>query len=322
MSYKIGSFNLKNFNEGALCGKHSRDMATIARIIKREGFDVVALQEILSEGKAFTLHPEGVKTSFLGELGAHWKFKWAKADGDGSSDQRAEGYAFLWNTEKLDLAETETQKGFRISHPRMLNIKTSKPLSRKPYYARFVPKDGARAELRLICIHNYFGSDAKADKLQREEELKLLLTEVYPQIADKVYGNNMPHYTVLLGDYNLCLKRPWKTYQDGPFLSTDSNDIIIAERWDGKRIKTVQHELTSLKVPKEGETFEEDDKIRGYAHDYDHFSYEIEQFEGTSIRARRIDAVRKYYKDDFKKYREQVSDHVPIIMTVDLKNSV
>ncbi len=321
MSYKIGSFNLKNIGEEALCGKHSRAMNKIKHIIINEDFDVIALQEVLSEGKAFTLHPDGVEKSFLGELGPHWKFKWASADSGVTNDKRDEGYAFLWNTQKLDLVETETATGTRRSHPRMLRMKTSKPLSRRPYYARFRPTDGARAELRLICIHNYFGSASKDDKQQRQDELKVLLTEVYPQIADKIYGDNMPHYTVLLGDYNLCLRRSWKTSDRGPFLDADENDIIIAEKWDEKRIKTVQDQLTSLKPPKEGEEFEKEDKIRGYAHDYDHFSYEIEQFEGTTVRVRRIDAVRKYYKDDFKKYRDEVSDHIPIIMTIDLKST-
>lgn len=319
MGYKIGSFNLKNIGEEALCGKHSRAMAKIKQIILNEGFDVIALQEVLSEGKAFTLHPDGVEKSFLGELGSDWKFKWASADAGANNDKRDEGYAFLWNTKRLDLVETETAKGTRRFHPRMLRMKTSKPLSRRPYYARFRPTDGARAELRLICIHNFFGSGSKDDKQQRQDELKILLTEIYPQIADKIYGDNMPHYTVLLGDYNLCLRRSWKTSAYGPFLDADEDDIIIAEKWDHKRIKTVQDQLTSLKTPKEGEEFEKEDKIRGYAHDYDHFSYEIEQFEGTTVRVRRIDAVRKYYKDDFKEYREKVSDHIPIIMTIDLK---
>ncbi len=322
MSYKIGSFNLKNIGEGALCGAHSRDMEKIQQIIEKEGFDVIALQEILSEGKAFTVHPNGVEKSFLGQLGPRWKFRWASADSGANNDKRDEGYAFLWNSEKLDLVETETEKGKRIAWPRMLRIKTSKPLSRRPYYARFRPKDGARAELRLICIHNYFGSNEKDDKQKRQDELKLLLTEIYPQIADKIYGDNMPHYTVLLGDYNLCLRRSWKAASSGPFLDADDNDIIIAEKWDKKRIKTVQDQLTSLKTPKEGESFEKEDQIRGYAHDYDHFSYEIEQFNGTTVRVRRIDAVRKYFKDDFKTYRDKVSDHIPIIMTIDLKTTM
>ena len=321
MGYKIGSFNLKNIGEGALCGAHSRDIAKIVEIIKAEGFDVVALQEVLSEGKAFTVHPKSAEKSFLGMLGPKWKFKWANADAGMNNDKRDEGYAFLWNTAKLDIVETETPKGTRRFQPRMLKMKTSKPLTRHPYYARFQPTDGARIELRLICIHNYFGNGESASKQQRQDELRVLLTEIYPQKAHEVYGNNMPQYTILLGDYNLCLKRDWKTPDRGPFIKTDQGDaIIIKEREKEHHIITVQDQLTSLKRPKDGETFEKGDKIRGYAHDYDHFSYEIEQFEGTVIHAKRVDAVQDYYNNDFKTYHEKVSDHSPIIMSLELKD--
>ena len=67
MGYKIGSFNLKNIGLTALGNKNERDLKKIAEIIKREKFDVVALQEVLSEGKAFT-SSYGTKNSILMEL--------------------------------------------------------------------------------------------------------------------------------------------------------------------------------------------------------------------------------------------------------------
>ena len=54
MGYKIGSFNLRNLGLTALGNENARDLKKIADIIRKENFDVVALQEILSEGKAFT----------------------------------------------------------------------------------------------------------------------------------------------------------------------------------------------------------------------------------------------------------------------------
>ena len=58
MGYNIGSFNLHNIGVNALLNNNPRDLAKIATIIKNEGFDVVALQEIRSEGKAFTLEKQ------------------------------------------------------------------------------------------------------------------------------------------------------------------------------------------------------------------------------------------------------------------------
>ena len=49
MKYRFGSFNMNNMGMSAMTG---RDFDRIAEIIKRENLDVVALQEILSEGKA------------------------------------------------------------------------------------------------------------------------------------------------------------------------------------------------------------------------------------------------------------------------------
>ena len=47
MSYKIGSFNVRNLSWGAV---GSRNLDKIAEIIKR--YDIIALQEVLSEGKS------------------------------------------------------------------------------------------------------------------------------------------------------------------------------------------------------------------------------------------------------------------------------
>ena len=49
MKYKIGSINLKNLSKSTIT---KRDFEKIADIIRSEEFDIVALQEILSEGYA------------------------------------------------------------------------------------------------------------------------------------------------------------------------------------------------------------------------------------------------------------------------------
>lgn len=61
MSYNIGSFNLHNLGLSALSNNNSRDLSKIATIIRDESFDVVALQEIRSDGKAFLFEKEGLK---------------------------------------------------------------------------------------------------------------------------------------------------------------------------------------------------------------------------------------------------------------------
>ncbi len=321
MGYKIGSFNVRNLGMTSLGKNNARDLQKIAEIIGKEKFDVVALQEVLSEGKAFFSHnSDFVKKSILMEAGPEWDFSWAEAKTNNTS--RHEGYGFLWNKRRLRLSTTKLPDGtIRTYNPAMVkqnNIKEE--MMRKPFYARFTPEGlpgGCFMEIRLICVHTYYGNDSAEDRKTRERELDILMKEVYPRISDRIYGNNMPSYTILLGDYNAELRRDWKESLKRPdplYLKTDMRDLIEVTNWG--KIKTVQDQFTTLK----NNVFQSGNEERngGYAHDYDHFSFEESRFEGIMMRARKIDAVRKYCNDDFDKYKRTVSDHVPIMMEIEI----
>ena len=331
MSYKIGSLNMKNLGLTALQNDNGRDLKKIAEIIRGEKFDVVALQEVLSEGKAFN-HPDSAKKSILMELGSDWGFEWA--DAKSPFDNRGEGYAFVWNKRRLRLATTELENHtFRTFYPRMYRL-NKREMFRRPYYARFTPEGtlgGTYFEIRLICVHTLYGNDTAEDRMKRQHELDVLMKDIYPQISDKVYKGNMPHCTILLGDYNVELSRPWKdkmrkeqnvelisqgkSPRPSPaYLIADKNDIVEVAKWGNRQIKTVQDEFTTLKAKSSYEN-----GVRGYSHDYDHFSYEVSQFEGITMKAKRVDAVRKYCNDDFEQYLKTVSDHIPIMMELELK---
>lgn len=339
MGYKIGSFNLRNIGLAALGTKSERDLKKIAEIIRSERFDVVALQEVLSEGKAFT-SPDFAKRSIMMELGPEWDFQWANAE-TSLADSRNEGYAFVWNTRRLRMSTTIlTDNTERTFYPRICRLNKA-DMQRRPYYARFTPvgtiEGGPWIEFRLLCIHTYFGKDTVIDRQIRQHELDVLMTDIYPQVADRVYRGNMPHYTFLMGDYNVELWRPWKEEarkqenamrrMQGKYLLprpatliADEEDIIESTRWGKRRIKTVQHEYTTLKAVDSGNHNNSSDfEPRGYAHDYDHISYEESQFEGVKMKAKRVDAVRKYCGDDFERYLKTVSDHIPVMMEIELK---
>lgn len=338
MGYKIGSFNLRNLGLAALGNKNERNLNKIAQIIKEEKFDVVALQEVLSEGKAFT-SPDYAKKSILMELGENWDFQWANAE-TALTDTRNEGYAFVWNKRRLRLAATELEDhSIRTFTPRICRLNKA-DMKRRPYYARFTPsgtpEGGPWVEFRLLCIHTYFGKDTKDDREIRQHELDVLMTDIYPQVADRVYKGDMPHYTILMGDYNVELWRPWKDelrkkqnierrlqgktpIPKPAYLRADAQDIIESNRWGKRKIKTVQYEFTTLKAVEEENQQTPDLEARGYAHDYDHFSYEEKQFDNVKVSARRIDAVRDYCNDDFETYLKTVSDHIPILMEIELK---
>ena len=294
MKYKIGSFNLKNLGLSALSDKSSRDLELLSHIIKEEGFDVVALQEILSEGKALGSDRYAEK-SLLMHLGSDWDFRWASAESS-LNDTRNEGYAFVWNTRRLRLATARMQDGsVRTYNPRICEVSNIK-LSRKPYYARFTPANtltrGPFVELRLLCIHAYYGSsNGKEDIMQRQKEMETIFKDIYPEISNRIYQDSMVQYTVVLGDYNLELKREDRINKRKilgikpavPFLITDEYDkdcinvrkanfssninkmSVPADRKSAFRILTTQDQLTTLKkIDIDNET---DDNValeRGY----------------------------------------------------------
>lgn len=340
VSYKIGSFNLRNLGLSSMGSDNPRSLSTIAKIINDEGFDIVALQEVLSEGKAFRSE-DYAKKSILMELGTEWNFEWA--DSGAENDFRHEGYAFVWRNKRVDLASTEVSTRYgnvkRTFYPRM--CKTNREyIHRRPYYGRFTTKGvlgGPNIEFRLICVHTHYGSDNATDRKIRQHELDVLMKEIYPQISDRRYGDPLVAYTILLGDYNAELwtkdskiwQQPLKAARGiGKPAIMDTNDdgVVFSEKYNGRAIKTVQDQLTTLKA-KMTENNEENFDTSGYSFNYDHFSYEEAKFQGVKVQVRRItDAVTKYckladndYSSAFEKYYKTVSDHIPIMMEIDIR---
>ncbi len=323
MAFRIGSFNLKNIGLTALSDDNPRNIGKIAEIIRNEEFDIVALQEVLSEGKAI-FHKDYAKKTILWELGPYWDFAWADAETAGT-DKRGEGYAFVWNTRRMRLSTTKLDDGTeRVFNPQICKVK-QEDMFRKPYYARFTPQGTFASipiEIRLLCIHTFYGGDSPSDREIRQREIDTLLTEIYPQISDRVYKNNMPSYTIVLGDYNAELYRPWHETLRRTKTPMYINDVVIAHKWDDMPIRTIQDQFTTLKNidSKDGQAdTETSGRVKRYAHNYDHFSYEdSERYNDLKINCRRVDAVRKYEGDDAEKYKKEVSDHLPIMLSIEL----
>ena len=94
---------------------------------------------------------------------------------------------------------------------------------------------------------------------------------------------------------------------------------FVVDTGKQKCLRTVQDDLTTLKKPLKDEDPLHEEMNNYYANNYDHFTYDSNRFNGTTIMSERIDAVKQYCGDDYEKYIEKVSDHVPIRMTFDLK---
>lgn len=326
MGYKIGSFNLYKFSLQS-DNNIRKNLKKISRIIRDENLDVVAIQEIFNK-KALD--------NLLAELGTEvWDGRWDSPDSRAVS--AAEGYAFIWNRKRLGLVKNRKGKVFE---PRILNqYKVDKSfgqkhLIRNPYYIRLTPAGrpgGTFAEIRLINTHimysknreenesdNHDVSDFGAINMRRNE-FDILFRVIYPKYSDKTYdlinGERdaycMPVYTIMLGDYNLSLK---SSTAKNSFFRMDQETVELPD--EGKRIVTVQNELTTLKAKKEGVSYSQAD---GYANNYDHFTYDEKRFEGVKLDVKRIEAVKNYYGDDFDLYRKEVSDHLPIVLDLELR---
>lgn len=308
MSYIIGSFNLRRLSystkDEELGDDKSarRDYAEIGRII-REQFDVVALQEVLTENVLQLVFP-----SVSG-----WTYRWKQTRS--KQDESGEGYAFAWNTRKLRL---EAEPEIWIQHQQD-PVLGPNGLLRYPFYGRFTPCDtlvgGPFCEFRLINTHIRFNPKENrqlpASTVElRQREFKVLTEQILYRLTDeRRYGNNKAAYTFLMGDYNLNLTSAPRVE---PF-------VYVYE----KKLLTVQDTPTTIRSYKETDpsTGEQTVRFDGYANNYDHFTYDQGYFESRGIRleTRAVDTVSLYRNGDFEKHWREISDHIPIALEVKLR---
>lgn len=325
---KIGSFNLYKFSYQS--DKDIRkDLSKIAQAIRDGGFDILAMQEVFHLAAIDRL---------MAYLGPGWTSAWASPPS--RSAQAAEGYAFLWRTDKFRLATGKTGENDvspsadKRFAPHIYQQYSRDPilangrLARDPFYIRLESLHGWY-ELRLIDTHILF-SDTRdqgdgtrpplldAEKRRREFEA---LVNIYCRISDKRYRSCRPSYTFLLGDYNLNLRRSGAL--SGPYLSRGADEDI--EKWENgrllKRIVTRQEALTTLKARSSREP---DRPAQGFANNYDHFTYDELYFAdkgGVVSRCGVIDTVDMLYHDRPDRYdlhRREISDHIPVYLLFSL----
>ncbi len=310
MEYKIGSFNMERFGANA-----KKDLAKIAEIIYEEDLDVVAMQEIFSEGK-------GVK-KLLEHFAQHELYDWDICCPDPAEtkdfESRGETYAYLWNKKRFKLVELSKLDNKKVFEPRIIKRSDTgidcSCFVRPPYYIRLQPRYGGFFELRLLNIHIFYGNTSLSSIEQRQFEFKILTEDIYPSISTRAYGQNRKPYTIAMGDYNLNIFTPGtQTNAKNCYLKP------IHSYYDGTRnihILTVQDQLTTLKAIDESDCSKSICE-NGYANNYDHFTYspEISNFSKVSVST--IYAIEKYCNGDFSYYRNNISNHLPIVMTINI----
>lgn len=374
MKIRIASFNIEKFSRQSVYyaedSESRKDIEMIAKIIRENNFDIIALQEVF--------HPEALKcllrvlsnqipidipvsriglytAQIAGFKSDKWEARWAKPRTK-YSDMAAEGYAFIWNTKRIELSKNMKGKAFE---PRIADYGHASELVRPPLIARFNPLR-SYYEIRLINTHIVF-SIKDEDKLRsnqdgelissstklRNLELQILLKGIYKRFSEMVfdyrgidkYARNLVPYTFLLGDYNLNLQDVNHVARPSECLDFDNSIGYINGRkkmW----IETVNSRKTTLRknslstdnTSNSDITTVKTDVSRSYeaedylANNFDHFSFDLDRLNDHEIAFPEHGVICAYenYKDDevnnrFEQYTKKVSDHLPIYLDFNLK---
>jgi endonuclease/exonuclease/phosphatase family protein len=374
MKIRIASFNIEKFSRQSVYyaedSESRKDIEMIAKIIRENNFDIIALQEVF--------HPEALKcllrvlsnqipidvpvsrmglytAQIAGFKSDKWEARWAKPRTK-YSDMAAEGYAFIWNTKRIELSKNMKGKAFE---PRIADYGHASELVRPPLIARFNPLR-SYYEIRLINTHIVF-SIKDEDKLRsnqdgelissstklRNLELQILLKGIYKRFSEMVvdyrgidkYARNLVPYTFLLGDYNLNLQDVNHVARPSECLDFDNSIGYINGRkkmW----IETVNSKKTTLRknslsidnTSNSDITTVKTDVSRSYeaedylANNFDHFSFDLDRLDDHDIAFPEHGVICAYesYKDDevnnrFEQYTKKVSDHLPIYLDFNLK---
>ena len=309
--YRLGSFNLYKFSANT-----HKELEIIKSIIEENKIDILAIQEIFSKNALDRL---------LMIMGPHWDGRWASPESRSAS--AAEGYAFVWNKDRIGLSQRRSGSYFEPVIHNQYPHKDGGELTRNPFYGRFVVKDNSMIELRIINTHIMFSlereendsddhdsSIAKTGAVSmRKREFDILASKILPKLDDKAYDHQWNEdddicrkpYTILMGDYNLNLR---ESGAKDSFI--DEPVIIIKDARSEKRIVTVQKDLTTLKAkPADGSA------INGYRNNFDHFTYDSTRPMET--RSWAVDVPNNsLFAGNYERYKKDVSDHLMIVMEI------
>ncbi len=194
VTYRIASFNIKQFSDESAFhgnGKDSKkDLDTIARIVKDNNIDIIAIQEIRGklafkelisaiaygyakditasileqpwgDGKSM-LSSQTVGMDYLACEAGNWAGRWTHPNSKWGTAIAEEGYAFIWNKNRVDLP---VNKRGRVQP--VIKHKKEIYFVRPPFYGRFITKDiGVNFEIRLLNTHVLYTKNAKLKSLK------------------------------------------------------------------------------------------------------------------------------------------------------------
>ena len=166
------------------------------------GCDIVAVQEVLSVGER---EAAMVLSQFARELSFKTRRLFRSTVGP-SNDKRL-FLGFLYSSEKISLAKTESFRGEVL--PRISDYGPNTRFSRGPFMAEFRRREEERAEERLRIVNFHFKSKSTKGGYDRTgysfETKRIMMAEGLRQIAmklDREEDDENTITTVVLGDRN------------------------------------------------------------------------------------------------------------------------
>lgn len=332
--YRIASFNIKQFSDPSVfhggSNDSKKDLDSIARIIIDNNIDIIAIQEIrgklafrelistLAYGYAKDITADVLEEpsaegeqklitekqgdDYLACKAGRWEGRWAQPHSKLVTAIGEEGYAFIWNTEKIDLAENERGKVQPV-----IKHKSEFYFVRPPFYGRFVTKDiGPKFEIAILNTHVLYTANKdiyalrgsgidyelinSSDKNERLKVKQQLLEVLSPSEVDALerFSNQkdierrrsevknlitevlereetkLCRYVFLIGDYNLNISDGTAKFKNTSAIIEDR--IVYAKGRAYERTYVIkQTQLSTLKSPPKEEKDPDDEygKLQG-----------------------------------------------------------
>ncbi len=377
MGYRIGSFNIQKFSRLSVFHADEReskkDLDALANIIRENSFDIIAIQEIfhplaLKEllEKISGQYADQLKRGSI-DLGSnnigsrtnesfgyrtkHWEGRWAKPKSN-YGDRIAEGYAFIWNRDRVKLVTNMKGESFE---PRIVDFGKVNDLVRPPMIGRFMPIN-SRYEFRIINTHIVYSSPSKKyeadskeesefeyvdenDVVLRRKEFDILVRSIYVEYNDMMFDKTghdknarlLVPYTFLLGDYNLNLRSA--KGQSSANFGIGMESIFLKSK-DDMCIITVNDKLTTLRGKVRNEERQKlldvDPIIEHHlANNYDHVTFDCNKFRNHQIAQPKEGVIYAFdiYENSNEEtkydiYKRRISDHVPIYIDIDIRKKM
>ena len=195
----VATFNVQNLGRDK-----AYQVPNVARIV--EQFDIVAIQEVMNydNGTKGKLAIEAIVDS----LGNNWNFiisdeaNGTESAANSNSLYTFEFYAFIWNTNKIELINNSALLWNEEANPIAELTEQERQFDREPYFASFKSVQG-NLDFTLISFHA-----AAPGKSWRDDEIKRLKI-VYEYVQDLDANQND---IFLCGDFNTPVnKGDWDT---------------------------------------------------------------------------------------------------------------